>query len=224
MTQRISFLVVAVVLLATGPSSFAAPVTRPVSDGTSLEELRVTAQLEEARQARDAYEADKLVAQAVREEMRGRDVEAAALYSRAFDLDRNNARAAAGLRDVRERLGLLVEPSPMIDRTGKELRTKRQETLYRFETAMAAASDAMTPRRPEGFSTSRLYLDRARLILSDDVGVFSREESARLASRIREQELALKLSIQQREGAVRAAQERDWAERIKSARVHDKRL
>src|SRR5687767_6647372 len=117
---------IAALLLATSAPVFGTSVApKAATEGARAEELRATARLDEVRRKRDAYDAERLVAQAVREEQRGRDAEAEALYARAAGLDPDNERAAQGLRATRERLGLVVEPSPLLERASRELRLKR---------------------------------------------------------------------------------------------------
>ena len=101
----------------TTPSTTAAvPLAAQLTDGTTEADLRVTIRLEEMRRQRDGYEAEQLVAKAVREEMRGRDLAAQELYALAVELDPTNERAQEGLAASRDRLGLLVEPTPLLDR------------------------------------------------------------------------------------------------------------
>jgi hypothetical protein len=49
--------------------------------------------------------------------------------------------------------------------------------------------------------------------------VFSADEHDELDARLRGCELDLKIAIQQRDDAIRAAQERDWERRIKAVRI-----
>jgi hypothetical protein len=227
MTQRFAHTAAIAVVAAfsLGAAAMAAQLgqTKP-ADGTSVDELLTTARLDEIRKKRDAYEAERLVARAVREELRARDEEAEKFYARAVELDPENERAVIGLRSARDRLGLHTDPEPLIERAERELRTKRQEVLFRFDAALSEAVDAIDTGRTEGFTTARLQLDRARLIRALNPGVFSAEEYERLDARVRDKDLALTRAIQRRNDVIRAAQERDWARRIKAARVHDKRL
>jgi hypothetical protein len=196
------------------------PTTSP-SEGSSLNELRATAKLEEIRQQRNAYEASCLVARAAREEGAGRDEQAEPLYARALELDPKNENAARGLQATRERLGLVTNGRPLIERAEKEQNTRRQETLYRFENAMTLAEKARKTGEPKGFETARLQLDRARIIRAQNPSLFSDEEAARLDARLRDEDVAIRKTAQAREDAIKAAELRDLQRRIKEARIHD---
>jgi hypothetical protein len=219
--------VAAASLVLTGAASAVSLVQQPAppaSNGATLEELRVTARLDEIRRQRDAYEADQLVGKAVREELAGREERAEKLYAQAAELDPTNERAMTGLRATRDRLGLVTERMSLIERVEKEQRAKRQEILYRFDSAIDEARRGIESGRPEGFQAARLQIERAKLIRASSAGAFSLGELDDLDGRLQRQDTALKAAIQHAQDAERRAQEQDWARRIKAARVHDKKL
>jgi hypothetical protein len=85
-------LAIAVLSMSTLACQSFAAQTRANSapDGTSLDDLRITARLDEIRQQRDAYEASQLVARAVKEVRAGRDSAAEPLFAKAVQLDNSN--------------------------------------------------------------------------------------------------------------------------------------
>lgn len=227
MTHRPRLAAASSLLLTLGGLAYAnspPPTAAAPTDGTSEADLRATIQLEEIRQQRDAFEAEQLVAAAVREELRGRDEQALELYARAVELDPDHRPAKLGLRATRDRLGLVTERVPLLEQVEKELRVRRQEMLYRFDAAMAQADEGIASGTPEGFQNARLQLDRARLARASSPDVFSAEDLERLDAQIDEQDLALEVAIQERADAVERARRKDHARRIKAARVHDIRL
>lgn len=226
MTRRRSRLAPASILVLTlGTQACAAsPQSTQPADGTSEAELRATARFDEVRQQREAYEAEQLTAQAAREEVRGRDRQAEALYAKALELDPSNTRARLGLHATRDRLGLTTERLPLIERVERESKARRQEVLYRFNAAISAAGDGIAAGTPEGFLKARLAIDRARLAREASPGDFSDEDRRLLDASLRDKDAALRAAVQQREAAVERARQKDWARRIKAARVHDIRL
>jgi hypothetical protein len=225
MTTRSRLAAVTIVLLLCGPTfAFESRRSTQPSDGTSLEELRATSRLDEIRQQRNSYEAERLVAKAVREELARRDEQAEALYAKAVELDPANERARLGLQGARDRLGLVTEQRPLIVRAEREMKAKRQEALYRFNAALERAADRIESGQTDGFQAAKLDIDRARIIRESNSSVFSPEELDRLDTRLRERELNLKVAIQQRSDAIRDAQERDWVRRIKAAKAYGKRI
>ena len=205
------------------PARTAADAGEP-TDGTSEADLLVTIRLEEIRQQRDAFEAGRLVDQAVREELRGRDEEAEALYARAVELDPDNGTARLGLSATRDRLGLEVDRASLIERAERESRARRQEVMYRFDAAVAAAADGIAAGTPEGFGKARLQIDRARLARAASPEVFSPADLEELDARIAEYDLALEAAIQTRADAIRRARRKETLRDIKAARVKDIRL
>lgn len=231
---RASRLVTVAACFAAAPA-FANPLapTRPstttttkaaVSNGTSLDDLRITARLDEIRQQRDAYEASRLVAKAVTEVRAGRDDAAEPLFAKAVQLDGSNERAAQGLRETRERLGLLTTPSSLIDRAAQERRVAQQEAQYRFEAAIADAQRGINSGKPEGFQAAKLAILRAKQVRSQCASAFSRDELKELDGRLRDHDLQLNVAIQKRDDAERQAQQAEWRRVIKEARVHDATL
>jgi hypothetical protein len=220
MTFRAQLAFAAILALLSSPT-FSRMTGSMADDGTSVDALRATADLDRIRAARDAYDASRLLDRAAREEMAGRDADAEKLYAKAVDLDSSNIRAVAGLRATRDRLGLNTDGRPLMERVEKERKAKRQETLYRFDAAMRLASKGINAGDPEGFQKARLHLDRARLIRAADPTLFSTEESADLDAKLRDKDVALKGAIQARKNALHTEQQREWARRIKEARVHD---
>jgi tetratricopeptide (TPR) repeat protein len=207
-----------------GPALGVGVQTRPAADGATPDELRVTARLDEMRRQRDAYEAGQRVEKAVRLELVGRAEEAEKLYAEAVELDPTNERAIKGLRASRDRLGLVTERMSLIERAEKEQRAKRQEILFRFDSAIAEARRGIDTARREGFQAARLQLDRAKLIRESSGGVFSPAELDQIDARLGRQDAELTAAIRRVDDAARRAQQRDWARRIKAARVHDKSL
>lgn len=194
------------------------------AQGSSLNDLRATATIDEIRSQRNAYEASKLIARAAREEGAGRDEQAEPLYAKAMELDPANDAAARGVQATRERLGLLTTGRPLIERAAKERTAKRQETLYRFENAMKLAELARKTAEPKGFETARLQLDRARIIRAENPSLFSDEEAANIDARLRDEGVSIKKAEQTRDDAIKAAERRELERRVKEARVHDIRL
>jgi hypothetical protein len=190
-------------------------------DGTSLDDLRVTARLDEIRRQRDAYEGQQLVAKAVKEVRAGRDEAAEALFARAVQLDDSNKRALDGLRETRERLGLLTNPSALIDRAAKQRRVEQQEAQFRFEAAIADAQRGINSGKPEGFQAAKLAILRAKQVRSECAGAFSPDQLMELDGRLRDHDLQLNKAVQKRDDAERQAQQDEWRRRIKEARVHD---
>jgi hypothetical protein len=190
-------------------------------DGTSLEDLRVTARLDEIRRQRDAYEASQLVDKAAKDVRAGRDEVAEPLFAKAVQLDASNERAVQGLRETRERLGLLTTPSSLIDRAAKERRVTQQEALFRFEAAIADAQRGINSGKPDGFQVARLAILRAKQVRLESATAFSQDELEQLDGRLRDHDLQLKVAVQKRDDAERQAQQNEWRRRIKEARVHD---
>lgn len=224
--SRLAAGIAAVVLFASQTFAFEnARTTQPsqTNDGTDAAALRATAEMQRIRAARDAYEADRLVERAARLEMHGgHDADIEPLYAKALSLDPTNERARQALASVRERLGLVAAPSsPLLDRTQRELKAKRQEVMYRFEAMLGAAREGIWSAEPDGFRDARLQLDRARLLRAANPTLFSTEEAAELDARIRDHDLAVKRAVQNRDDAIRRAEDRELARRIKDARVHD---
>ena len=128
------------------------------------------------------------------------------------------------MRATRDRLGLVTERLPLIERTERESNIRRQEILFRFNAAIAAATDGIVSGKPDGFKKARLAIDRARIVRDTHPAVFSAEGLADLDARLRDHETALNAAIQRRADAVERAREKERARRIKAARVHDIRL
>jgi hypothetical protein len=202
--------------------SFAAQTrANSAPDGTSLDDLRITARLDEIRQQRDAYEASQLVARAVKEVRAGRDSAAEPLFAKAVQLDNSNERAAQGLRETRERLGLITTPSSLIDRAAKERRVTQQEAQFRFEAAIADAQRGINSGTPEGFDAAKLAILRAKDVRSQCAAAFSADQLKEIDGRLSDHDLQLKKAVQNHEDAERKAEQDEWRRRIKEARVHD---
>lgn len=191
------------------------------SNGTSLDELRATARLDDMRRQRDAYDASQLVAKAVSEVRAGRDQAAEPIFAKAVQMDGSNERAAQGLRETRERLGLVTTPSSLLDRAAKERRVQQQEAQFRFEAAIADAHRGITSGKPEGFQAARLAILRAKQVRSQTANAFSEAELQELDGRLRDHDVQLKAAIQKHDDTERAAEQAEWRRRIKEARVHD---
>jgi hypothetical protein len=226
---RVALLLTATTL-AISPLSFASSLptkatptttTAAISNGALLEDLQATARLDEVRRQRDSYEASQFVTKAVKEVRAGRDDAAEALFAKAAQLDGSNEHAAQGLRETRERLGLLTTPSSLIDRAGKERRVQQQEAQYRFEAAIADAQQGINSGKPDGFRAARLAILRAKQIRSQSASAFSQDELKELDGRLRDHDLQSKLAVQKREDAEREADRAELRRRIKEARVHD---
>jgi hypothetical protein len=200
------------------------PATAKLTDGTSFDDLRITARLDEIRRQRDAYEASQLVTKAAKKVRAGRDDVAEPLFARAVQLDATNERAVQGLRETRERLGLLTTPSSLIDRAAKERRITQQEAQFRFEEAIADTQRGINSGKPDGFQAARLALLRAKQVRSECAAAFSEDQLKELDGRLRDHDLQLNVAIQKRDDAERRAQQDDWRRRIKEARVHDATL
>ena len=228
MTSRTTRLAAAVAILAFLVSGVAladeTPRTTQPADGTSEAELRETVRLENIRKAEAAYRVRSIVGRAERAEAAGRDAEAAELYAQAVELEPVNAKARLGLQATRDRLGLVTERLPLIERTERESNIRRQEILFRFNAAIAAATEGIVSGKPEGFQKARLEIDRARIVRDSDPAVFSTEGFADLDARLRDHETALSTAMQRRADAVERARQKERARRIKAARVHDLRL
>ena len=198
--------------------------TVALEEGTSAADLMVTIRLDRMRAQRDAFEARQLVDRAAREEVAGRDDEAERLYARAVELDPKNERAQLGLATTRDRLGLVTDGRPLLDRAERESRARLQEVTYRFEAAMRDAADGIAEGTPEGFAKSRLALDRARLARGSALELFSPEALDSLDARLAERDLDLEAAIQNRADAIERARAKEHRRQLKDARVNDIRL
>jgi hypothetical protein len=197
------------------------PAAKPSSDGTALDDLRITARLDEIRRQRDAYAATQLAARAAKEVRAGHDEAAEPLFAKAVRLDASNELAADSLRETRERLGLVTTPSSLIERAAKERRVAQQEAQYRFDAAIADAGRGINCGKPEGFQAARLAILRAKQVRAECASAFSQDELKELDGRLRDHDLQLKVAIQRRDDAERKAEEDERRRVIKEARVHD---
>ena len=229
MTRRPASLAAAMcfVLLSTtiglAPAQTPPPASQP-TDGTSEADLRTTIRLERIRAAEAAYRAGLLIQRAVRAEVRGADAEAEALYADAVEADPTNEQARLGLEATRDRLGLVTERRPLIERREREANIRRQEILYRFNAAIEAATEGIVAGTPEGFQKARLAIDRARIARESDPSVFSTDDLDHLDARLADHDLSLEVARQRRADAIERAREKERARRIKAARVNDIRL
>jgi hypothetical protein len=212
------------VLLSSGLAPAETPPASQPTDGTSEADLRATIQLQRIRAAEAAYRAGVLIERAVRAEVRGADAQAEALYAEAVELEPGNERARLGLQATRDRLGLVTERRPLIERRQREARIRRQEILYRFNAAIEAATDGIVAGTPEGFQKARLAIDRARIARDSDPSVFSTGDLDDLDARLADHDLALQGAIQRRADAIERARAKERARRLRAARVNDIRL
>jgi hypothetical protein len=177
----------AVAQAAPSEPAAAAPAA-PAQPATPQQELQSTAQLDKIRAEQGAAEARQLVEQGRAAQQANRYAEALDLYSRAQQLDPNNAQAAAGAREMAAMAGRGAGGTNLLQRQAESANVARQEIQYTIDTELNNASQAA---KSGDFNRAREALNRARSATQINPQVFTEQENRSFLSRIDQTQVAV---------------------------------
>src|SRR5439155_21265892 len=176
-------------VVVTPPAPAPAPTPAPtVAQGTPEQELAKTAEMQGVRGAANAAESRKLVEQG-RNAQNANDYQTALnLYSRAADLDPSNDAAKVGRDQMLTLTGRSAAPTSPLDRVEQNIKARRQQVTYNFDTAIA---EARTATANGDYAAASTALDRARVARNEDPNIFTEPEIRNFETQIANAQLAL---------------------------------
>jgi general secretion pathway protein D len=197
----------------TPPPAPAPVVPPPPAAATPEEQLRETAQMQQAHAASNAKQAQLLVEQARTAQNEQRYADALDAYSKAADLDPTNQAAVAGRTQM---LTLTGRSGPSgggaLAEQEKFIKTRQQEIRYNFDTALNAAVDAA---RKGDFAGARDALNRARVARDADPKIFPEQEVRDMEQRLASTQLEVDRTQQGIQQQQTTKEQQELADRIK---------
>ncbi len=152
------------------------------------QDLAATAKAEQLKAEQRTYEAQQLVDQAEEARAATKLDEALALYSRAVDLDPNNSAAVAGRNDLLRDLGREPGRTDLLTQREQQIQQQRQYIAYSFGTAIDDAHRAIDAKN---FRDAQAAIERARVALASNPGVFREDEIRQFNATVANTQLAL---------------------------------
>ena len=192
--------------VAVAPAAEPAPATvvvaQPVAEtpAAPASTLSQTADLERIRLEQRKAEAAALVTKARAAQADNQLASALELYTKAAETDPSNTQAVAGRDELAALTGRAPAATSTLTEQEKLMNARRQETQYRFDSAIQKTKDATVSG---AFGEARRQLDLARVASRSDRAIFS---SAELTA-FDEQIAAAQGELEREQGRVERAEE-----------------
>ncbi|GIW75440.1 MAG: hypothetical protein KatS3mg104_0503 [Phycisphaerae bacterium] len=200
------------------PSESPAP-TVSVAD-TEAEKLRQLAAVQELERANKAAQARKLVADAQAAEQAQNLSTAADLYTKALELDPENADALSGRNRTLTTAGLSPVQTDLATRQEQRILAERQAIVFNVDLALSKA-DAQIARGQ--FNEARQSITQAEVASRQNPGIFTNEELQNFQTRIATARTQLEQAVIASEEAARAAAQRTAEEEARQRQIEQER-
>jgi type II secretory pathway component GspD/PulD (secretin)/tetratricopeptide (TPR) repeat protein len=205
-------------------SQLAGPTTAPSDTGGTtdpLQALRATDESRRIRHEQAVAQSREWVKEAQEAQRQNNYDRALDLYTRAVNLDPDNAAAAQGRDSVLTLQGKNpAGAGTLIDQEGKILEARRSEIRYQIQSSLDEAHADIA--RGE-WANAQIAIDRARLGSTADPTIFPPDELRRFRNQIEQTQLDLQQAQERATSHIQSLTDRDIQIRIERQRVEAQR-